>query len=810
MKKGGGKWCTAKRCNQVCFVGRTLWLGLAMFLGSSFLPAFSQDSSPPAVVWFADHTTLVQVDPKTDQTVLTIGLPAESDALVVDPADGSAWLLANRRLLKVDRSGVFKQEIDLRSLSQRISEPKHLLLNPHDSSLWIAGERVVLRLNANGGLANETTLSDSVRSAALDLDDHGWVLTENQLIRLSPGLVVQSTQNLRSLLASPRHVAVDRLGKRLWLAGNGELLAFDSANLAQPLLRIALATALRIQGNAGKVDALAVHPVFGTVWAVARQTLLLYDRQGQPLKQIPLSSYDLGEIEAMVYDPIEFGLWLGGKKALGHFRSTGDFVARLPVQNELEALAATPFRLRPTLSLLAPPDRAVTNNALTPLRYGLGSDCTGTPCYLEPDYTRSFALSVDVDGQVIGSRFTLGPDEALYTPSIRWPEGSHQVEASATDRYGHKSEKVTSRFTVDTIPPQFVSVTPADGSVMTNGAVTIQGSADDPAASVMLYDASGAMVSMAGAQFAFSVLLRPGWNVFSLLARDRAGNEASVPVRLYLNVLDATLTSIVPGSTVNTDALSLAGTFLGPENTGITVNGIVAFTDGQNFYVNNLPLIAGENTLTIIVTGPDGKTITKTVTVTSSSPSPLRVEVEPQVGLAPLATRFRLSYGGSGIVTGYTLDVDGDGIVDDAGSDIPLPLAYTYPTPGLYRPRITLTDSTGKTYNQTLAVLVQDPARVDEFFTRLWNGMNTALAGGNLPAALNYLNVSARNKYQPVFEALRPNLAQIVGSYSPPARLSVSESIGEYAVSRPYQGRIRVYLVYFLKDVDGVWRVDEM
>ena len=35
-------------------------------------------------------------------------------------------------------------------------------------------------------------------------------------------------------------------------------------------------------------------------------------------------------------------------------------------------------------------------------------------------------------------------------------------------------------------------------------------------------------------------------------------------------------------------------------------------------------------------------------------------------------------------------------------------------------------------------------------------------------------------------------------------------SAGECAISRTIDGRDRVFLIYFLKDSDGVWRIDAM
>ena len=821
MKKARGERHAALRRSSACFRCRFILLALAAFF--CLLPAVAQNAPSPAVVWFAEHRNLVQVDPATDQIILNIALPSESDAVAVDPADGSAWLLADRRLQKYDRSGILKQVIDLRSLSRKLDEPKYLLLNPHDSSLWVAGEKTVLRLDAGGKLVGETTLTESIRAAALGLDDHLWLVTEKQLVRLSPGLVVQASQNLRSLLSSPRQVAGDSLGNRLWLAGHGELLALDPANLAQPLLRIVLSSGLgakgkdgenkdkdgEYKGNAGEIDALTVHPVFGTVWVVARKTLLIYDRQGQPLKQVPLKSHDLGEIEAAVFDPVGFGLWLGGKKALGHFQSNGAFVARVPVKHELEALAATPFRLRPTLSLLAPPDKTVTNNALTPLRYGLGSDCTGTPCSLEPDYTRSLGLNVDVDGQTVGPLFTLSPDEAVYAPSIRWPEGGHQVTAQATDRYGHSSDKIVSQFTIDTVPPQFVSVMPLDGSSFNTPAVTISGSVNETSANVVLRR-DGEFLSMGGANFSFAVTLKPGLNSFTLTAQDPAGNATSISYRLTLGGVNVSITSPVMGANLGTSTVLVQGTHTGPANTGIIVNGQVAFTQGTQFFVT-LPLTTGANTLTATATTPQGQTASHAVTVTrtTTAPDPAEVQAEPSSGIAPLTVRFRVRNNAATAITRIDADFDGNGAPDFTTTDPTAAIVYTYTAPGVYQPRITVTQG-ATTFTQTLVVGVNDAQQMDQVFTNIWTGMNSALAQGDSNTALSFLNENAKRKYQRVFTALLPQMPQIIASYSPLRRVSISESIGEYAINRTINGRNKIFLIYFLKDTDGVWRLDAM
>ena len=63
------------------------------------------------------------------------------------------------------------------------------------------------------------------------------------------------------------------------------------------------------------------------------------------------------------------------------------------------------------------------------------------------------------------------------------------------------------------------------------------------------------------------------------------------------------------GSTVNEATMLVNGTIMAPPNSGVTVNGVLATvgTDNQ-FSANDVPLAAGANTITLVVTTQDGET----------------------------------------------------------------------------------------------------------------------------------------------------------------------------------------------------------
>ncbi len=631
---------------------------LLISLSALPLPAAAQNSSPGSAVWLADHKHLKRIDLVTNQVDLIVSLDHEAEALAVDPAEGSVWALTEKQLTKFDRGGQMILQVDLKDQTKKLDEPRSLVFNPYDATLWVTGEKVLLHLDAQGKPLQEWGASDEIQSMGLDVDESLWLLTHRQLLHLSPQGAVLQDLDLKSYIKEPEHLAVDSLGGLLWVAGKKELIQLELNQLNQAPRSVPVPGGKSAEekeeeddDDDKKILALTADPLLGTLWLVTKHSLLIYDRGGSLLKTVDLGPPDLGEMKTLAFEPVSASLWLGGKKAVGRFTSNGDFVARVAVEKEAEALGVTPFRLLPTLSLLEPLDGSLTNHPRPPIRLGLGVSCNAIPCILPDAYTQALSLDVDLNGQAIGPLFSHPTgNEALYIAPSRLPEGLNVLDAQATDLFGHSSNRLTGRFTIDTIPPQFLSLSPAEGSTHTTANVLIAGAVDDPTASVMLLDGAGQGVTLGGANFSFAVTLMPGLNNFTLVARDNAGNATSVSLRLTYAANQVRVTNLTDGATVSGTHLWVIGTYAGSPNTGITVNGVIAQTHGNQFYAQ-VPLGAGANALTVIATTAAGELGRQTLTVYGTGGETMTVEQIPHpfARLVTIAGNGATDYNGDGI-----------------------------------------------------------------------------------------------------------------------------------------------------------------
>ena len=297
---------------------------------------------------------------------------------------------------------------------------------------------------------------------------------------------------------------------------------------------------------------------------------------------------------------------------------------------------------------------------------------------------------------------------------------------------------------------------------------------------------------------------------YRVLATDAAGNLSA-----YSSVASATtdgasltVTSPALGAVVASDKVTVSGTFQGPNNSGIAVNGTVATIVGNTFVASNVPLQLGANTLTVsLTTPPTDQTTTQTLSITSTGPARMEVLASPTRGVAPLSVAFTINNRTGNAIQTVQADYSGTGSL--AFVD-PKTLSSSYTTSGIYQAAFVITDNTGASYQQTVLITVQDTTQIDHMLQTAWSEFTIALGAQSTTLALQYFNTAAQDKYRPVFSALQPNLPQIVASFSAPQPMSVSGEVGEYVVSRTINGVNQNFFIYFVRDADGVWRLDSM
>lgn len=299
---------------------------------------------------------------------------------------------------------------------------------------------------------------------------------------------------------------------------------------------------------------------------------------------------------------------------------------------------------------------------------------------------------------------------------------------------------------------------------------------------------------------------------YSVSARavDTLGGVASsgaLTVTVTAPSLDATITAPASGAFINGDSVVVSGNLLTTLNAGVTVNGVVAAIADDNRFYAQIPLSAGSNAIQVIVTPQMGDPITRDITVTASGVSaPLTVNVRNGNGYAPLTAEFALSNSSDGSLTVRV--GEGASFVlrpgESSVSTVTLPNAWAAPV------NVVATDSQAISHTQEFVLVAVSREAAAEKMKVMWNGLNTAVIGGDLPKALSYLNGEAKLKYGPVFNLLQPEFAQMVATWSPPMLASLTPSIGEFYVVTNKDGIHRVFLVYFLKGGDGVWRIDAM
>lgn len=269
----------------------------------------------------------------------------------------------------------------------------------------------------------------------------------------------------------------------------------------------------------------------------------------------------------------------------------------------------------------------------------------------------------------------------------------------------------------------------------------------------------------------------------------------------------------IDGSSVADNQVSINGVVRSPANTSIRVNGRSALIhESGNWYVDDVKLEPGANTLTVRTSVLGAPDVTQNITVNSTGISPYELSVGPAEGLAPLTVYSHLVLRGTSTATRVEFDADSDG---SAEANVPLvggsaTAAFAYGV-GFYRLTAKVYDAANiLLYTASKVIVVHTPEFVGRRVSSVYLGMVGRLLSGDKAGALSAISSDARSVYQPVLDALGSNLSTVGSQLGVMEVRSVSSEVAELVVVRQSADGPKAFPILLHRDVDGLWRIGGM
>jgi IPT/TIG domain/Glucodextranase, domain B len=278
------------------------------------------------------------------------------------------------------------------------------------------------------------------------------------------------------------------------------------------------------------------------------------------------------------------------------------------------------------------------------------------------------------------------------------------------------------------------------------------------------------------------------------------------------------ISSPIQGEAIADTTVDVVGTFTGPNNSGIIVNGILADTVNGKFLATGVPLSPGPNTITVVSSTMLDETATAAVTIYQSG-TPNIVSIERQgvgsAGFAPATQRFSYSVGSlpnQASLQSVSVDYDGDGQFDWTGTDIAqAPNLMSYSTPGLYTLTLKVVDSHNSVFLAQRPVLVQDLAMTRSVVCDVYGYLKNRLAAQDATTASLAFDIESRADFQNLFISSNSYMSTMPQQLGVIASGFFGQGYAELTLVRDNPDHTRNgFPLRMKRGQDGVWRISEM
>jgi hypothetical protein len=282
--------------------------------------------------------------------------------------------------------------------------------------------------------------------------------------------------------------------------------------------------------------------------------------------------------------------------------------------------------------------------------------------------------------------------------------------------------------------------------------------------------------------------------------------------------LDVKITSPSDNSTVNRSKTLVQGNLSNVYGeTGITLQSsgatgqasVLAEAQGNSF-AGIAPLQQGQNTITATATDACGYQAHDTITIsTESVQEQIRLSANPQSGIPDATGTFGTTIEADAYlpnpIASYSWDTDGDGTAEQSGKDLSK-ITATYQAPGLYFPRVTITDSQNNTYTENTIINVLSKEQMDALLKGKWEGMKGGLSDADIEKAVGFFEEGSQDTYRNQFIALKSILPMIANDMGQINLVKIEGNRAEYEIVTSRNGATYSFYLLFIRDKDGLWK----
>ena len=392
---------------------------------------------------------------------------------------------------------------------------------------------------------------------------------------------------------------------------------------------------------------------------------------------------------------------------------------------------------------------------------------------------------------------------------------TYHFKATSKNGYGFLSS--SSDLTFTTLAPVIISNIAALG--ITSGSATIKWVTDQAADSLVDYgptSAYGAWVKDSALTTDHAILLN---NLamattyhFRVTSTNGVGSSSSSGDNTFSTSGPAVNAFIITfpkaGDTIFGSSTCVKGTVgCEPGNErGVVVNGMLANVYGNEFVVNHIPLVEGSNTITATVTDMSGHREAVAVAVNAVSAGDyIKITANVNSGLSPLETTLAVE--SSLPLTSALLAYTGSGEVEFLSTSVN-EYKIRISIEGIYYFTVRVSDSSGKLYEDTVAITVLSRTEIGDLLRSRWDGMRAKLASFDIEGALGFFDADARENYRKLFNVLSTILPTIAQDMSNIQLIEHMPNAVIYDIQTTREGVTYSYQLLFTQGVDGLWRIN--